>query len=189
MIYVLIPTTAERRERLQKCLDALRRSTVPHCVVIYENSDGGCVLAQRRALAGLNGLIFILNDDMIVEPDCLSRLLESYLHHFPRHDGICQPDDNYHTGNLATAPFGHSETLRPFLQDYMHYFWDTELTTVMQRAGRYVTVLAAKLDHQHHTKGRAPLDQTYQQTGKNFERDREVFRQREAAGFPNRGTR
>lgn len=184
MIYVVIPTTPGRRERLQKCLDALRKSTVSHCAVIYENTDGGCVLAQRRAISGLHGLIFFLNDDMIVEPECLGRLLESYLHHFPAHDGICQPDDNYHAGGLATAPFGHSDTLRPFLAHYTHYFWDTELTAVMQRAGKYVIVSDARLDHQHHTKGRSPLDETYERTGRNFEADREIFRRREAAGFP-----
>jgi hypothetical protein len=181
--HVVIATTPERRARLAQCLDALRASTAPFVLVVYENLDGGCVPATRRAIAGLTGEVFLLNDDMIVEPDCLERLQASFRENFPLLDGACQPDDNYQGGQLGVSPYLHTETLRPFLRGYTHYFWDTELTAVLKGRGKFLTVPGARLDHQHVTRG-APNDETYQRTAENFARDLALFRQREAAGFP-----
>lgn len=182
---VLIATTPERQSRLDLCLSALSRSTVPFVLSLYWNRDGGCVVATRRAVENLRGEIFLLNDDMVVEPDCLEKLQTTFRsHHNPR-GLVLQPQDNYHpAGEIATAPYLDHSTLWPALsRGYRHYFWDAELATLARRRGSYLHVPAAKLDHQHVTKGFAD-DSTYRLSAPNWDHDRSVYLQREAAGFP-----
>lgn len=183
MIYVVIATTKERRPRLEKCIAAVRESTIPHSIVIYENQDGGCVLATKKAIEGINGLIFLLNDDMVVEPDCLEKLFKAYTKAFPNQDGVCQPFEDMHRGALGVAPFCHTNTIRPFLEHYIHNFWDTEFTLVMHSRGKYLPVLDARLLHEHFTNGRSPIDETYRTTSGKYEIDQETFRVRKKSGF------
>lgn len=182
MIYVVIATTKERRQRLEKCLAALRESTMAHAVVIYENTDGGCVKATRRAIEGIEGPMFLLNDDMIVEPDCIEKLFNRWM---ALRDGevICQPWEKMHGGNLAVAPFGLAKTIRPFLEHYTHNFWDTELTMVKTAFAKYVPVLEARLIHEHFSQGMAPLDETYKLTQGKYLDDQKIFRARMANKF------
>ena len=184
--FVVIATTPERRTRLALCIDALRRSTVPFVLIVYENQDGGCVTATRRAVENLSGEIFLLNDDMIVEPECLERLRDAFRADpsFRHGGGVAQPSDNYHpNGEIATAPYLDHSTLWTALdRGYRHYFWDLELATRARRAARYLHVPEAKLDHQHVTKGFAD-DETYRSTSKNWAQDEALFKTREASGF------
>lgn len=186
--YVVIVTTPERRSRLDLCIAALRRSTVPFVLVVYENNDGGCVIATRKAVAGIIGEVFLLNDDMIVEPECLEKLRDKFAEEvlLGSEYSVLQPSDNYHpNGEIATAPYLHSDTLKSALcLGYNHYFWDMELAIRARRDGCYCFVPGAKLDHQHVTKG-FPDDETYRTTNLNWAHDEALFKAREAEGFPN----
>jgi hypothetical protein len=186
MIYVVIATTKERRPRLQKCIDAVRESTIPHSIVLYENSDGGCVLATKKAIEGINSEIFLLNDDMIVAPNCLEILKREYDKKFPNKDGVCQPDDNYHGGRLCTSPYCHTDVVRPFLENYRHHCWDQEFTDVMTIKNKYLIVKDAFLDHQHFTKGGAPMDETYKMTNNTFQLDIKIWEKRKNDNYGDR---
>jgi hypothetical protein len=181
MIYVIIATTKQRRERLTECLAALRESTVPHSVVIYENLDGGCCLATTKALEGINAPVFILNDDMIVEPDCIEKLYNAYTQD---ELGVYQPWENMHGGKLAVSPFGFSEVLKPFLKKgYVHSFWDTELTIMATAYGKYHIVAEAKIDHKHVMKDPSLQDATYKISQDKLAFDTELFNKRKAKQF------
>lgn len=186
--YVVIVTTPERRSRLELCIAALRRSTVPFALVLHENNDGGCGMALLRVTAGLRGEAFILNDDMIVEPECVERLRNEFASRslLLQQGVVLQPSDNYHpNGEIATAPYLDVATLREVLgHGYHHYFWDMELAIRARRDGVFVYIPEARLDHQHVTKG-FPDDETYRRTNLNWAHDEAIFRAREAAGFPN----
>lgn len=184
MIYVIIATTKQRRKRLEECLAALRESTVPHAVVTYENSDGGCCKPTRDVLEGIKGTIFIINDDMIVEPDCLQMLDEAYRINFPNKDGICQPFETIHKGQLGVSPFGDRDYILPYLdKGYVHSFWDTEITMMSQAYGKYVMVPEAKMEHVHPVSGKAVMDETYHASQAKAKQDETLFRQRMAKKF------
>jgi hypothetical protein len=188
MIYVVIATTKERRGRLQKCIDAVKESTIPHSIVIYENMDGGCVLATKKAIEGIHSEVFLLNDDMIVAPNCLEMLKNTYDSNFPNKDGVCQPDDNIHGGRLCTSPYCHTDVLRPFLANYRHHYWDTEFTDVMTMKNKYLIVPQAFLDHQHYTVGRSDIDNTYAGTNRTFRDDMKIYEERKKYNFADRFT-
>lgn len=181
MIYIIITTTKQRRERLQKCIDAIRLSTIPHSIVLYENSDGGCVLALRKAISGIDAPVFILNDDMIVEPDCLRTLYDEYLK-----DPSCvyQPYEGIHEGKLAVSPFCHSSTIKPYFEKgYIHSFWDTELTIMSMAFNKYRIINTAKLDHQHVIRDPSLQDETYKISQDSLAVDTLLFNQRKLKQF------
>lgn len=187
MIYIVIATTKGRRERLKKCISAIQESTYyPFSLLLYENHDGGCVVATKKAIEGLHAPMFLLNDDMIIAPDCLERLVAAYNRNFPNHDGICQPWDPGARGTCAVAPFGHSDLLRKFMNGYNHYWWDAELYDVMRARGKYVVVDDAKFIHEHPNYG-LPVerDETYRTNVLKFDEDAALYKRRQAAGFPD----
>lgn len=186
MIYVVIATTKERRPRLQKCIEAVRESTIPHSILLYENNDGGCVLATKKAIEGIHSEIFLLNDDMIVEPTCLERLKIAYDATYPNKDGVCQPIENFHNGDLGVSPYCHTDTIRPFLEDYIHNCWDAEFTNVMKMKNKYTIVNNAVLDHQHYLKAKAPFDSTYKKNADTFRRDLDILEVRHKDGYKHR---
>jgi hypothetical protein len=183
MIYVLIPTTKERREKLQKCLDAIRDSicTEPITTCIYENSDSGCVEAEHKLFSGFKDdtLAFILNDDMVVEPDCIQKLFDAY-----EWDYVLQPYENTNFGNLASSPFASIKTLRQYIhKDYLHNYNDRELTEVAKMLGIYKKVLDAKLVHEHFSTGATQIDQTYMKNRDSKEKDKQLYELRKSINF------
>jgi hypothetical protein len=194
MIYVVIATTKERRARLDECITAIRESTIPHSIVIYENLDGGCVLATKKAIEGLDAEIFLLNDDMIIEPDCLTKLKEAYDKNYPNKDGVCQPYMDSRRCPSAGSPYCHTSTIRPFLEHYVHCGWDTEFGQVMQMKNKYTVVPEANLEHRRvpmSTKNKPlyeniELDETYKMRNASRERDQKLFLERKNGGFKDR---
>jgi hypothetical protein len=187
MIYVILATTKQRRERAKKCIDAIQNSTISHSLVIYENYDGGHVAATRNVLKGINGEIFLINDDMIVEVDCIEMLKKSYDENFPSKDGVCQPKDSIHQGRLAVSPYCHTDTIRPFLEDYNHYFWDAEFSKVMYLMKKYIIVENAILDHQHFTScDNIIRDETYILNSKKKHLDSKIYEERLKNNFSHR---
>ncbi len=78
MITILIPTTPERRERLQNTIESIREHTTqPYKLTIYENNYEGYVKAIHTLLDGIDGLVWCLNDDVILKNDTSINLLSS----------------------------------------------------------------------------------------------------------------
>lgn len=189
MIYVCIPTTKERRPRLQKCIDALRLNTkYPIAICTYENEEGctdvGWVTAIHKLLEGINGLVFILGDDAIPDPDCIERLYDTYKMLDNKEEWVLQPFEQYHQGELATFPFCHSDILKKYIfKGYKHLWSDTELTQIMRAKGRFGRVHGAYVDHQHYISDKKLFDETYEKSLKMNDADKQLFQERKAAGF------
>jgi len=176
MIYILIPTTKERKERLAFCLEAVYKSKCkePFTVCVYENSDGGWVKALWKMIEGINGLIFNIGDDVIIGPECIQKLFDSYKDGF-----LLQPYDQIQQGKICTNPFCHSDIIKEFLYDgYVHNFADTEMTERIKKLGRYLYVPEAITHHYHFTENKDLMDNTYKASQKYFKQDSELFDQR-----------
>lgn len=184
MIYCIIPTTPERRKRLSKLIESLRAQDFPHCVVIYENQCGGVVKALHEAIKGIHGVCLILNDDMILGRGCLKELYGKYIHAFPKLDGIAQPYEDMHRGELGVSPMLHSDLVKRYwFKGYIHNFGDTELTAIFKKKGKYIIVEEAKLTHQHFLKDKKLIDKTYIATQKEYSTDEMLFIERRKNNF------
>ena len=184
MIYCLIPTTKERRERLQKCVDSIHLNTkYPIAICTYENEEGcedvGWVKAVHKLLEGINGICFILGDDAIIAPDCIEKLYEAYQEGY-----LLQPYEQINKGTIATFPFCHSNILKQYIhKGYIHNYSDTELTEIMKQKGKYLYIPEAKVDHQHFVMDYKLLDNTYCATKQFLEKDKQIFEERKKNNF------
>jgi GT2 family glycosyltransferase len=184
IVYICIPTTPGRRDRLQTCIEHIRANDFPHAILIYENQDGGCVAAEHNMLQGIDGLVFILNDDMEIAPDCIRKLYEAYMREFGGRDGLVQPFEQIHQGKIAVSPFCHSDVIKKYVhRGYIHNFNDTELTEVMKARGKYLYVSEAKMVHRHWTREGELNDETYRLTSAAYKQDQALFEKRKANGF------
>jgi len=191
MIYVIIPSTKERRPRLEKCIAALKLNTkYPISICTYENEEGctdvGWVKAVHKMLEGINGLVFILGDDAIVAPNCIAKLYEAYMRlpEKERSEWLLQPNEQFHKGQLATFPFCHSDVLKKYIyKGYNHLYSDTELTCVMINKKRYGYVSAAIVTHEHFLQDGKLLDETYRNTQKFWTEDKVLFIIRQKNNF------
>lgn len=183
LIYILIPTTPERKEKLALTLASIAENKLPHVVCIYESEGEGGSIALFKMLQGINGLCFVLNDDMVIAPDCLEKLYFEWLRKIPEEDVLLQPFDNINKGKLAVSPFCHSDVLKKyFYHGYIHCFADTELTEVLKAKGSYFYVPEAKMQHNHY-KITNKNDDTYQFSRDHHAVDRELYFKRKANGF------
>jgi len=184
-ITILIPTTPERRERLAKCIDSLREHTTqPYKLMIYENNYEGYVGAIHTLLDGLDGLVWCLNDDVILKNDALKVLTETFEKEFPKMNGLLQPRDGIQEGNVATLPFCHSKIMQALThKGYHHNFADQEFTMRMTAAGLYKYCPDAVVEHQHWINSKAEKDKTYTDSQVRFEQDKELFTNRLQNGF------
>ena len=175
---VLIVTTKERRPRLNLCLDAVRDNAgCPHKILLYEGNDGGCVPAMHKAIEGLNGLIYFMNDDMIMQPKCLKLLMKNY------NDNLCYPEDGINKGELATTWLCDAEFMRKYLhKGYSHNYSDTEMTEIAKMQGKLKFVPEAHIVHNHWTAG-ATKDETYTKNTQTMDKDRALFLDRKAHNF------
>jgi hypothetical protein len=182
-VYVLIPTTAGRRNNLIATIDSVRKNTFPHAIVIYENQDGGYVPAVHNMLLGINALVFIINDDMTIGSFCLATLYDEYIKRYPNFDGLLQPLEQFGHGRNAVSPFCHSDVLKKYLfKGYKHNFCDTELVAVMSALKKYAYVPTAIMFH-NHFKITRKIDDTYKISQATFKQDRQLYFQRKANGF------
>lgn len=191
MIYIIIPTTKERRERLARCLEALKQNTkYPMCIVTYENEAGctdvGLVPAVHKMIEGIDGLMIMYNDDAIAEPDFVEKLYEAYLEkpEGERDEWMFSPWENFHHGNNAAFPLCHSNVIKKYLyKGYNHLFSDIELTAVMKKIGRYQPVLEAKAHHDHFIRNNDLIDETYKASQSFVDKDQELYHKRLANNF------
>ena len=178
MLTVIIPTTKERRSRIDECLNALKDNAgVPIRILTYENCDSGWVEAVHTAIEDTGGLVYIMNDDMVIEPNCIKLLLEAW------DDNVVYPDDGINNGTLATTFLCLADFVKLHLhRGYKHNYSDTEFTEKAKILGKLKYVPEAKLVHKHWTTG-APKDETYTKNTLTLEQDRALFNERKANNF------
>lgn len=68
---------------------------------------------------------------------------------------------------------------------YHHYFVDNEVTERLRRADRYIWATNAIVEHRHPAFGKAQADALYLAKLPLMDVDGAIFRQRQAAGFPD----
>lgn len=185
MINILIPTTPERRDRLQQTIESIREhTTLPYKLTIYENNYEGYVKAIHVLLDGVDGLVWCLNDDVILKNDALKILNDKFLELYPQLNGLLQPRDGIQEGNVATLPFCHAKIMKHLTHEgYHHNFADQEFTMRMKAADLYTYVPEAVVEHNHWINGKATQDKTYTDSQTRFEKDQKLFTNRLQNGF------
>lgn len=185
LLYILIPTTKSRRERLDKCIASIKEHVkTPHAIVTYENSRGGFVPAIHDMLKGINGVVWAIGDDTIIETDGVDILWQKYHETYPKHDGVCQPDDCLLHGVVITMPMCHARILEKFTyKGYLHWGADAEFTDIMKANNKYTYVPEAVINHKHWVNGQATMDETYSKNNETNDADVELYKQRKKNGF------
>ena len=189
MIYICIPTTEERRTRLAKCIESIHKfAGVPHCILTYENYREGFIAPIHKMLENLNGstMVWCIGDDTILtEENTLGRLYEAYKLKFgDTKGGVVNPDDGIQHGRIITMPLCTAYTMRKYTyKGYFLNFADNEFTEIMEKQGTYLYVPEVKVDHQHHSAGKAPADETYAYANTRYPADHGLYEIRKAKGF------
>lgn len=188
MIYICIPTTPVRRERLKELIASIYEHTtdIQHTIVIYENNDGGWVKAVDNMLKGINGYVVLLGSDVVVKEKWLSTLWERFIKVFPNGDGAAQPYDEINNGRLCQHPLAHSDTIKKYLHlGYIHNFSDNDMTEQLLRDGKYLYVPESRIEHKHVVNKKAPMDETYEVifNKESIEKDKNLFLERRKNGF------
>lgn len=184
MIKVCIPTTPGRRLRLFKCVKAVQdNSSYPHEVVVFENSLGGWVPAVREMIKDLGeGLVVVIGDDTIPQPDWLKILVSAYMERFPNNDGLAQPDDGIHHGRIASYPMATpAYLLRWIYSGYKHNYADKELRNVAAARGEYLWVSESKVVHIDANVRPELYDETYALQRDTRSKDKQLYAQRSTA--------
>jgi len=186
MIYIVIPTTPERRLETARLVQSVRENTMDmkHSILIYENNDGGWVPAVHNALEGINGFVVLLGSDVVVKSGWLSTLWQGFCVAFPNKDGAAQPYDEINGGYLCQHPLAHSDTIKKYLyRGYIHNFSDNEMTDRLLAEFKYCYVPGSLIEHLHWVNGKALKDETYKTIMKSYEQDRQTYEQRRIGGY------
>lgn len=165
MIYIVIPDTPERQHRTAELVKSIRANTndIQYAIVTYTNMDGGWVPAVYNSLEGINGLVWLLGSDTIVEKDALKTLYNRFRQEFPNEDGVCEPYNELHRDTLCQHPFAHSNTIRKYLDKrFTHWYSDNLFTLRAKKDGKLLYVPEAKIQHNHFMNGKALKDKTYE---------------------------
>lgn len=191
IIYIVIPTTKERRPRLRELLDSIDENTegMKYAVVVYENDDGGWVPAVHNAIQGIDGYVVLLGSDVVVKKDWLKNLWDGFCRQFPNKDGAAQPYDEINNGSLCQHPLAHSDTIRKYLdKDFIHNFSDNWMTEMLIADGKYLYVPNAIVEHKHFVNKKAKKDKTYEKVFSTYGRDQQVYirKKRELLGLVDR---
>ncbi len=187
MIYICIPTTKERRAKLGICLRAIYASDFeePFTVCVYENADGGWVKAFSKMIEGIDDVVWNINDDVIIAPDCLRILYDAYLRHFNGHDdGMVQPLDEQEHGTGATFAMAHARVFRENMcMEYIHYYCDVEMKIRLQNRAKFLYVPDAITEHRNVRECEENDDETYAISRSAFQHDKELFYKRLREGI------
>lgn len=182
-VYICIPTTSERKERLATCIESIHKNAgYPHVICTYENYREGFIQPILRILAGLkpDQLVWCIGDDtLLVERDTLKRLVDAY-----KPDHVINPDDGIQHGAIITMPLSSAITMR--FGTYAGYFLnyaDLEFTAVMTCLGRYIYLPEVKVQHSHWRNQKAIRDDTYAFADEIAKIDLELFNKRKETNF------
>lgn len=175
MIYILIPTTPERRHRCNELVKSIQENThdIPYTICVYENNDGGWVPAVYNALEGINGIVWLLGSDCIVENNAVKTLFDNYKEGY-----VLEPFNEMHNDTLCQHPFGHSDTIKKYLDKrFTHWYSDSYFHLQAKRDGKLLYVPEAKIQHNHFVNGKAEVDETYKTVfnPETIEKDRLLF--------------
>ena len=188
MIYVCVPTTEERRPRLQKLIDSVRKSDYPNLtLVIHEGKHPGCVESIHALVEGLgdNTMCMWLSDDNTIEPDTISRLWEAHQKTFEGAWGYAQSYNEIQGATLITAGLCQAGMVkRYFYKGYIHNYSDNEFTEVVDSLCMHVYVPEAIVHHEHVSAMRPDLqDETYESNQMSKEQDRQLWLKRKANNY------
>lgn len=185
LLYILIPTTKSRRERLDVCVRSIKDNVkVPHAIVTYENSLGGFVPAIHDMLKGIDAIVWAIGDDTVVETDGVDKLWIKFNEIYPDASGVVQPDDGILHGGVITMPMCHARTLEKFTyKGYLHWGADAEFTDIMKQMGKYTYVPEAIIGHRHWVNGQAPIDEVYKKSSLTNDADVALYNERKKNNF------
>lgn len=189
MIYICIPTTEERKDRLVKCVESLHKNAGEKFVIAtYQNKKEGFIGPIQNILSGLKDdtLVWCIGDDSVInQKDTLKLLKERFLKEYPEMDGVVQPDDGIQHGDIITMPFCTAKTMRDYtFKGYFLNFADNEFTEIMRdEMGKYTYCPEIKVDHEHWCNGKAEKDETYKHASSLFVQDRDLYNKRKANNF------
>jgi len=153
-------------------------------------NDNSCVVeATNHAAKFAKGDILIyLSDDF----DCPSNWGLSVLKEFEGEDRplLLKVDDMLQKFDVPvlTIPM-----MNRSLYERLGYFWhpeyksmfvDCDLFETVKKMGALKNAQHLKFEHQHVSIGKAPDDETYRNSAKNWDQGKAVFAKRKAAGFP-----
>lgn len=179
-VVVCIPTTPERRLRLQKCVESLTRyAGYPFVLCTYENQYVGAIAAIHAILDRLDpdALVWWIGDDVVLsERDTLRKLVERFEEKFPDRDGVVNPNDEIQHGRIITAPLATARILKEGQsKEFFHNFADNLFTDIMVSRGKYEYVEDVHIQHHHWCNGKAPQDYTYTNANTRFEQDKQTY--------------
>lgn len=184
MIYIIIPTTPERRHRTNELVKSIQENTkdIPYTICVYENNDGGWVPAVYNALEGLeyDTMVWLLGSDCIVENNAVKILSDAYDTYFPDSDGVLEPYNELHGDTLCQHPFASVYLIKKYLDErFIHWYSDNYFTMLARKDGILRYVPEAKIQHNHFINGKAEVDETYKTifNPETVERDRLLFEQ------------
>lgn len=187
MLHILIPTTADRRERLATCLESIKaHAGIPYIVMTYENYREGFVGAIHKMLAGLKDdtLVWCIGDDTELTPGALQKLVDAHAARFPDGNGVSQPDDGIHGGKIITMPLTSAGIMKAFTyREYHHNYADNEFTIIMKHYDRYQYVAESVMTHAHWINNKAKKDDTYAGAMEKYKADGDLYEKRVADGF------
>jgi len=186
MIYVLIPTTPDRKKRLRGAVASVKRSVCsePIEIRIDVNNYEGAVKALLRLFHSVDGLALFLGDDCEVMPDTIQILHDAYVKRFPDQDGMCASADAKSLIISLAHPFAHTKTFIEHTHPgYFHNFVDREWFDRMQYRDRYLAVPKARILHNHWSKELSPIDNTYKVGEASSDADGLLYNQRRARNF------
>lgn len=184
LLYILIPTTKSRRDRLAKCIQSIKDNvSIPHAIVTYENSRGGFVPAIHDMLKGINGLVWAIGDDTIVDSNGVDVMFNKFKE-IDDNNKVIQPDDTILHGAVITMPMCDARVLERYTyKGYLHWGADVEFTDIIKRQGNYVYMPEVVIKHLHWVNGQAPMDETYARNNKTNDADLALYRERKKNGL------
>ena len=182
MIYVLLPSTPQRENRLRITVESLKRSACDEKIeIITEISEGeGAVKPVHRMLKDIDGLVVGIGDDTLVDPNTIQELYKAYIREFPNNDGVCAPIEK------DCVFLTHSDMMKKYwYPGYFHLFVDREFFEIMYQKGKLYRVASAKAQHMHHSYGGMQNlnDETYAIAEAHREADGQLFVERMARNF------
>ena len=187
MIYVCIPTTKERRTRLNSCIMSIKDNAgiSNYSIVTYENYKEGCQVAVRKMISGLgNRLVIVLNDDMIAGEDFLKNAIKEYLNTFPEMDGLGSLNEGNMFENVAIVQMAPAKLLYDYLyKGYFHYRADNEIAEIFKNKGKFLPIKSALIDHVHPDYNPEKMPELNDDTYKNsrnklWKKDKEMYKKR-----------
>lgn len=182
-VAVLIPTTKERRPRLQTAVHSVLDTSciVKPVIMAYENDGEGYVAALYKMLDILPDdlLVWCLADDVVCEqPGTLDSLVEAFENNASKKNIVVCLNDGIQCGRIATAPLCTVHTLKKWYDPrFFHNFADTLFTERARAAGSFVYLDHIKITHNHPCVGRAPVDDTYNVAQARWNDDETLYHQ------------